>query len=261
MRPITRLYAPAFLGELGKHVRLSPKHTLKVNSVLRARVGENLIVFNESVGEYLVRLTSTRGEVEVLERVLAKSESRGVPRLTVAFSPLKPACTRFLIEKCTELGAHELVPVLTAFGQRGRWQPEKVEEWVEGALEQCGRRDCPRVSPPLTLSTFLSQCVASSRPTLLGDPESPLSLSSALVEVTNPGEVDLGLGAAFVVGPEGGWSEEEKGVFSTMEKTSQCFKRVELGSLTLRAETAAIVGLAQVGTFFLEKQKNPPPNN
>jgi len=220
----------------------------KVVSVLRASPGDELVLFNERVGEYRVRVKSpARGDVEVLGqherecRFPAQSKQIAT-RLIVAFPPLKPERTRYLVEKCTELGANSLVPLQTAFGQNlaGRWQPGKVEEWVLGAVEQCGRLEPPSfLRTPQPLRDFLKDRI--STPLILGDPRSSQTLTSALNDLK---EIRLAEEMALVVGPEGGWSSEEEAEFTSREGLD--FKRVTLGPHVLRTETAALVCLSFV---------------
>lgn len=245
--PLTRLYIPPSSLSLPRF-KLSPSQTHKLTSVLRSKEGDTLVCFNEQKGEYTCRLLSpTKGDVEVLDFLRPAP-----PPLTftaLAFSPLKPERTQQLIESCTQLGVSHLIPLHTDHGQKlsTRWSSIKAQEWLVGATEQCGRFAPPLLSPLTPLIDFLTAHSSSttSGPLLVGDTQ-----GSAGAQTIQRALQGLGtLRATFLVGPEGGWSAKELEVMRGGERRGH-LKRVTLGPLILRAETAAIAALAGINNAF-----------
>jgi 16S rRNA (uracil1498-N3)-methyltransferase len=139
------------------------------------------------------------------------------------------------IEKATELGAARLTPVIARRTEKHLAQAaaKRVERWRRIALEsakQSRRTDVPTIDDPLPLKAALSN-VDAAKKLLLAETEQENTLRAAL-----EGDVST---VALAIGPEGGWTPEEMVLFS-----ESGWKHVTLGPRILRAETAAIAGLA-----------------
>ena len=138
------------------------------------------------------------------------------------------------IEKATELGAARITPVLARRTEKhlALAAAKRVERWRRIVLEaskQSRRTDVPVVDDPVALKLALGNVTAVTK-LLLAETEQENTLSAALVDAR-----DVALG----IGPEGGWTPEEMMLFS-----ESGWKHVTLGPRILRAETAAIAGLA-----------------
>jgi 16S rRNA (uracil1498-N3)-methyltransferase len=139
------------------------------------------------------------------------------------------------IEKATELGAARITPVLARRTEKHLAQAaaKRVERWrriVMEASKQSRRTDVPVVDDPMMLKAALGN-VTSETKLLLAETEQENTLRVAL-----QGEVSR---VALAIGPEGGWTPEEMTLFS-----ESGWRHVTLGPRILRAETAAIAGLA-----------------
>ena len=142
------------------------------------------------------------------------------------------------IEKATELGAARITPVIARRTEKHLAQAaaKRVERWrriVREAAQQSRRSDVPEVDDPVTLKAALAM-VSAERKLLLAETEQENSLKAALA-----GSEDEVASVALAIGPEGGWTAEEMTLFSDAG-----WKHVTLGPRILRAETAAIAGLA-----------------
>jgi len=159
------------------------------------------------------------------------------PNITLALSIFKFDHMEWAIEKCTELGVSRIVPVIarrtdshlaTAAAKRlDRWQRIAL-----AAAQQSRRSAPPEILPPVKLREVLGIQAASR--IVLSESETELMLG----EVAASGEI------ALAIGPEGGWTEEERQLFRESGWTS-----ASLGKTILRAETAAIAALAVVMAF------------
>jgi 16S rRNA (uracil1498-N3)-methyltransferase len=145
-----------------------------------------------------------------------------------------------LIEKATELGVSEIVPVTTARTELGleKAVPKRLERWQRIALEasQQSRRDhLPKISPAVQFGEALQW---DRRWRYWLDEESGgAPLLTALPHERSVIEDTV----ALVIGPEGGWTPSEREAAARKGWT-----RVSLGPQILRAETAAIASLAVV---------------
>jgi 16S rRNA (uracil1498-N3)-methyltransferase len=189
---------------------------------LRARVGEEIDVVDPQGFMLTVRLDSVTLE-RVEGTVLAERPHHPEPtaRVTLAIANLPAPALELVLSRCTEAGAHAFV-IFQADRSVGRG--EKLERWATICREAAmlaGRLKVPEVS------------AASSVDAALGTEENPVLLvrdaPQRLAELTAPRDLML------FVGPEGGWSPRELELAVTT---------ASLGPRNLRADTAALVGLA-----------------
>jgi 16S rRNA (uracil1498-N3)-methyltransferase len=150
--------------------------------------------------------------------------------VTLAVAVLKnPSKFDFLVEKVTELGVKQIVPILT---ERTIPSHAKVDRWQKlalAAMKQCGRAFLPVVSKLMTLDEYIS-----------GFPPSEVQLIAHEQASDAP---PLGsylkkhdVSASLLVGPEGGFSEEE-----VERSVLKGWRPLYLGPRRLRTETAAVV--------------------
>ena len=147
------------------------------------------------------------------------------------FSPLKPKSQLFLEEKATELGIGSLLPVKCAH-TNSHINLHKMKAHLIEAAEQSRRLDLPIIHPVTPLLQQLDLW-PSERTLFFGD---TTQMSPPLSEVVGKFEKK----AAFLVGPEGGFSPQERDALNAHPQS----QGVALSSQTLRAETAAIVGIS-----------------
>jgi 16S rRNA (uracil1498-N3)-methyltransferase len=138
------------------------------------------------------------------------------------------------IEKATELGAARITPVIARRTEKhlALASAKRVERWrriVLEAAKQSRRTDVPVVDEPVALKLALGSVTAGTK-LLFAETEQENSLISGLSDAES---------VALAIGPEGGWAPEEMALFS-----ESGWKHVTLGPRILRAETAAIAGLA-----------------
>jgi 16S rRNA (uracil1498-N3)-methyltransferase len=176
-----------------------------------------------------------------------RTEAPGsVVPLTLEMAVLKGDAMEWVVEKAVELGVRRLVPVTTAHtvvqlktkgpeAFRERWQ--KI---ADQALKQCGRLERLMIETPATLEETITRAPSSAdSPRYWCDEAagpSAADLSDKLVEL-NPSSFRE---ARLLIGPEGGWSEEER------QWLSGAAHKIQLGPLILRAETAALYGVSQL---------------
>jgi 16S rRNA (uracil1498-N3)-methyltransferase len=154
-----------------------------------------------------------------------------------------------VLEKATELGVESITPVEATRSERGleRGAEKRLPRWrriVNEASQQSRRARLPEVNEPITFEEALS---ASALHRLFLDEE-----RSGMPMLDAVRHHALGDTVALTVGPEGGWTEAER------EAAREAgWRIVTLGSQILRAETAAIAGLAVVNAAW---ESDPPPS-
>ena len=201
--------------------------------VVRARVGEEVELFDRAGN-------AARGVVESIERdraVIAARDpvpSRESPlAIHLAMAVIQLEKFELVLQKATELGVKTIIPLVT---ERVELRPERysgrMERWnkiVFEAVKQCGRALVPAIEPPATFDEVLARGGTK----ILFDADAESEPLSGLQEVT------------ILIGPEGGWSEEE---LARARDSKVVFAR--LGPRRLRAETAAIAAVAVVASRF-----------
>lgn len=228
-RPRFRLFVPAPLVE-GVAVALDRDQTHYLASVMRAVVGEAVLLFNGIDGEWLARILSLPKAGAALVPEHQTRPQAPEPDLWLLSAPLKKDRTDLVVEKAAELGVSRLWPVFTRRTNSGRVNLERMRAHLIEAAEQCERLSVPELAEPAALEKILESW-PSDRVLLFLD-ESGGGEPLARVVTTQP--------AALLVGPEGGFTPEERQML-----TAKTFTRpVGLGPRILRAETAAIAALA-----------------
>ncbi|MGY4629471.1 RsmE family RNA methyltransferase [Bradyrhizobium sp. USDA 4486] len=135
-------------------------------------------------------------------------------------------------------GAATLQPVLTRFTQASRVNTERMRANVVEAAEQCGILSIATVAEPVPLERFLSQRGASR---LLIFCDEAAEVENPVQSLQNAREA-AGHGIDVLIGPEGGFAEEERALLQRQPK----ILRLALGPRIMRADTAAVAALALV---------------
>lgn len=247
-----RFYAPpeAFSDE--GVVVLSAEESRHLRDVLRLRAGDEAYVFDGEGREFAcaVREAGGRGDDALLEvRGPSEPPSPESPlSLTLAVALLKGEKFDLVVQKATELGVARVVPVLTARAdvrpRDARDTQRRVERWRRLALEaskQSGRARVPEVAHPQTFERLVAHESASQGAArILFSERGGAGLDSLSDELTmRPASV------VALVGPEGGWDDEELAL-----ARSHAWTLVTLGGRTLRAETAAVAVCALLQHLF-----------
>jgi 16S rRNA (uracil1498-N3)-methyltransferase len=214
------------------HAVLTGDHALHLSRVLRARVGQQFDIATPNAVRRgrITSITDDRVEFELGEEVPASPPAN----ITLALSIFKFDRMEWAIEKCTELGATRIIPVIAqrtephlaaaATKRRERWQ-----RLARQAAEQSRRIAPPEIAEPIKLKDAFT--LAASNRIVLAEAETNVMLADAIA----PNSTDL----ILALGPEGGWTGPELKFFREAGWTS-----ASLGPTILRAETAAIAALA-----------------
>ena len=229
---------PQDVGEHSLHLRGDEADHLA--RVLRLRPGVQVGVFDGRGHEYvaLVERVETDG---VVCRILRQAEVQPAQTVSITLGQGLPKAEKFawVIQKTTELGVSEIVPLITARVIPHislRHIPTKVGRWEKLAREACkqsGRATVPHLWPPTPLETFFASCHSAELKLVLWEGEDRRSLRTVLTASERVASV------AVLVGPEGGFTPQEVACGE-----ANGFIAVGLGKRTLRTETAGVVAVA-----------------
>ncbi len=236
-----RFYVPD-LPEQGHPAPLPPEEAQHLLRVLRLATGDAIRVFDGRGREHLARveaLTKSDAVIRVGAPVPAAAEAR--VSLTLAQALLKGDKFDEVVRDATMLGVARIQPLLTArcevprarSGDTGR-----VDRWHRVAVssaKQCGRAVVPDVLPVASLEEFLAESGAACIVMLA----EPALASAASRELAPWRRAQPPESASLLVGPEGGWADEEHALAERHQASM-----LTLGTRTLRAERAALVALA-----------------
>jgi 16S rRNA (uracil1498-N3)-methyltransferase len=265
---LRRFYAPpeSFSDE-GARVALSREETRHLTSALRLAAGEEVRVF-DGEGREFVCVVADGGRGGGTRQAMLEVRARVEPvcaesplDLTLGCALLKGEKFELVVQKATELGVARVVPIETvradvrlsrgARGGGGAEVSKRVERWRRVAVEaakQSGRARVLAVDAPKSLEELLAEESArgtlDARETTLSAAGASGAASRCLIFAERGGrglvETLGGWDAkpsriVALVGPEGGWDDEE-----IERAVSSGWQAVTLGGRTLRAETAAI---------------------
>lgn len=203
-----------------------------LNRVMRRRLGAELVLCNGRDGAWRARLVAlgpSGGRAELEERLCAQHPEPG-PWL--AFAHLKRGASEMLVQKATELGVERLLPYRAERSIGGAPNLARLSAIAREAAEQSERLTCPRIAIGATSLSALLTVWPSERPLFAAIERRPLPPPSG------------GAAAGLLVGPEGGFTEGELDLLAR----TPFVRPASLGPRILRAETAAIAGVALLAT-------------
>lgn len=209
--------------------------------VMRKKAGDTIRVVDGLGTAYDVRLDEIKKK-GAEGTILSTYKNHNEPKvsITLAVGILKnPSKFDFMVEKVTELGVHEIIPLKT---ERTIPSHAKVDRWQKlalAAMKQSGRSFLPRVQELMSLDEFLHQRHTFDLKIAAHEKaESGILLQNWLSHSPNT--------IAILIGPEGGFSDQEVAQF-----ISCGYKTVYFGKRRLRTETAAIAATAIVGLYSI----------
>ncbi|MEC8044257.1 MAG: RsmE family RNA methyltransferase [Verrucomicrobiota bacterium] len=239
MKRVIRSFLEFPLEEARGEIILDLKESHHLSKVLRREVGD------------AIELLDGKGNIAQAECLEINNKSLSVrvfnlekahqskPRVRMLVAMTKGGKFENLIKPLTELGVDQISPLLTdrsevAHGKSNSSQ--KLKKWRKLAIEGCkqsGNVWLPKIDEPVPLKAYLSE----------GNKDVFMAtLSNEVPLDTNK----IGDTIDILIGPEGGWSESEENLASSLG-----VHFFSLGSTTLRTETAAIAALAVAKTSIL----------
>jgi 16S rRNA (uracil1498-N3)-methyltransferase len=226
---IPRLFLDAPLHE-GAEIEAAPGQAHHL-AVLRRAPGEAVHVFNPRDGEFAATIAHLRKDRARFLLAARRRAPAPEPPLVLLVAALKRDAMDWLVEKATELGATAILPVLTRRSVADRANAARLAAIARSAAEQSERLGLPRIAEAEPLHRVLDGWDGT-RLVVAAERAGAAPLAAAVAGLSCP--------PALLVGPEGGFERAE---------LDDLLRRpfvvpVALGPRILRAETAAVAGLA-----------------
>lgn len=232
---------PDCIGNTGR-VRFPKETTHQIRRVLRLKTENQVIVLDNQGNEFQIRLTrlgDQEGEGEIIEKRNADGEPFHQISLYLSLSQRQKF--EWTLQKCTEIGINNIIPMVTSrcLVQDKEDNQKRIARWqriLQEAAEQSGRGLIPGICPPFGFKQAIETIQQSDvLGILFWEKEKALRLKEFLKGVDPKRKIGL------VIGPEGGFSEDE-----VRFADENGIQSVSLGRRILRMETAAIVASALV---------------
>lgn len=235
-----RFYLPENLS-VGQTVAL-PDNIVRHLNVLRVRPNENITLFDGKGKAHAAQLTvleKRRAEAEILHEDTTDNESP--LNITLIQSISSGDRMDFTLQKSVELGVIAIQPVISERcivrldGERAAKRLARWQEIVISACEQSGRNTVPPVLPIIGYREALDKMPSESTKLIMS-----INRARKLADIRQPSGAIV-----FMVGPEGGWTEQEE-----QQAFEAGFQAVTLGKRILRTETAPLAALAAMQTLW-----------
>ena len=233
----------------GAEIDLPQRVSHQIRNVLRIADAENIVLFTGDGHEWSAEVHYPQSRGIDRSPVLARLIDRRTPhvemgtKVSMAMALTRPQRYELALAKCAELGAYEFIPIISERVQKGdasigtnrkaRW-----ERIVSEAAELSGRVVVPNITSPMSISDALSRFdTPRVRVVLLWERVSEPMLVDVLRAFC--GEEDPPMHVVLVLGPVGGFSENE-----ARSAVDQGAMPASLGARILRSETAALASMA-----------------
>lgn len=237
-----RLFVAEKNLQVGAKIKISDSNFEYLTKVMRQKIGDQILVFNGSDGEFLATLVQIEKRFLNAEIIQKICELTRVANITLAFAPVKNVRIDFVAAKATELGVASFQPILTQHTIVDKINIERFKANVKEACEQCARNDFPQILEIKKLDKFLSDTKTSEKILILCDESGQASKASEVLQKIGKQQKEI----VILIGPEGGFSKEE---FAKMRELKNLFA-ISLGPRILRADTAIISALTLVQEFL-----------
>jgi 16S rRNA (uracil1498-N3)-methyltransferase len=226
-----------------ERIALQSKETRYILTVLRLGPGDEVTVFDGAGNEYRTEITEDeeRGIYLTIQEEMRPARESPL-QITLGQALLKGERMKFVIQKATELGVNRITPLVTSRtiplveGERESLRIERWQRIAQEAAKQSGRTMVPQIETIRELADFLTQTAGARIMLWEGEP-------TPLREVVK--KIDAQAGITLLVGPEGGFAEEE-----VTAAQAQGFLVAGMGQRVLRAETATLSILSIIQHLF-----------
>lgn len=213
----------------GEEINIEDKNKLhQWLNVFRMKSGDKVVLFNGNGKEYESVFTEIHKAKAVLE--IGKENPSILPskEIHLYMSVIKKDLFELVVEKATELGVTKIIPIETQRSIDKHLNFERLNKIAIESSEQCGRGDIPIIEQINNLQFGVNNAKGE---ILICNMDGVSAKSYKLAAKSY----------SLFVGPEGGWGEKDIKIFQNRKATF-----VSLGKTILRAETAAIVGIANI---------------
>ena len=205
-----------------------------ISKVMRIKVDENFILFNQS-GEYKAKVENlVKGFVEfsIVKKLRSADASK---EIWLAFTPIKLNYLNLMIQKATELGVTKFMPIITERTIVRKINEKRIRKIIIEASEQSNRLNLPELDKLKNLDEFIKENAQTT--VIFGD------LNSNNKKINIKGSDPI----CILIGPEGDFSVKERENISKLKKIIP----LNINQNILRSETAAISMISIISFILL----------
>lgn len=238
---LRRLFVEADLTA-GQNLPLDKNQTNYLVNVLRKKAGDEIVVFNGRNGAFLAAIAPAGKksvDLHLIEHIAPQTQPAD---LWYGFAPLKIGRLDYLVQKATEMGVGAMQPIMTEYTQVSRLKHDKMQANIIEAAEQCEVLNLPQLLPEIGLAQLLEdwETTHKNRALIFADES---ETNTAPVETLRECAAQR---YGLLIGPEGGFSPQERALL----RDQSFVIPLSLGPRVLRADTAAVAGLALIQSFI-----------
>jgi len=218
--------------EKGKEVRIEDPELLhQWTKVFRLQASDRVIVFNGNGKEFegYFKVLARKEAIILIDKENKVKNDQKI-ELHIFQSIIKKDNFELIVEKCTEIGVRAYHPILSERSEKKNLNIERLENIAKEASEQSGKVKLPEIFEPMDLKSAIENFDGE----LFALDFEAESFSKAFEKLS---ATKIGI----LIGPEGGWTENERDIFENRN-----IKSFSLGSQILRAETATIAASALI---------------
>lgn len=224
-------------GRIGKeYVTITGGDVNHIRNVLRMKKGEKIRVSNQEGIDYFCEIAEIGGAFVQADIVSKDEKGTELPAKIYLFQALpKGDRMETVIEKAVELGVYEIIPVAMKYcvvKLDEKKSAAKVKKWqmqAETAAKQSKRSIIPKVHDVVTYKEALKMANRCDIRLVPYENEEGMSGTKQALEPVEPGKT-----ISIIIGPEGGFAEEE------IAAARETMQSVSLGKRILRTDTAGI---------------------
>ncbi len=221
-----------------KAIEINSEQSNYLFNVMRCKDGDKIRIFNESNGEWIATINSDKKNKYLvpIEKTRDVVNDKVGKKIILGFSPTKKY-GEFVVEKASEMGVNHIIPIRCSRSVVDKINNDRYKKAIIEASEQCGRLDLPKLSQMIDLANLKLEIEKNYEGKkvlfILCD------ISEGVFDLKK--EIDRYDVISVIIGPEGGFNEEDYKVFNKLPLV--CLR---LNDNVLRAETAAIAAIAIV---------------
>lgn len=233
---------------IGQLIELSAENKHHAARVLRLRKGDSITLFNGNGGEFSAHIENiSKSGTTVLINTYHAIECESPLHIELAQAICINEKMDWIIQKTVELGVAYIQPITTARSivhlsdERSSKRLQHWQKIIVSACEQCGRNHLPHILPLISLPEWLSK-----KKTGKSSGDLCLMLSTTATEgLKGISKPPIGANLALVIGPEGGFTQEEEAAI-----LHTGFIPLRLGKRILRTESAALAAIAALQALW-----------
>lgn len=210
------------------HFIVTGETFVHISKSLRLKSGEKVVFCDGKGYEYLCEICNFKND-SVVVKILSKSESNSEPKLKITIFQCLPKSDKFedIIKRCVQYGAFEFVPVISerCIAKLNENKLQRLYKISKSAAMQSKRAIIPQVRNAVRFSDAIKLMCDFENAVICYENESQNTISKLSVK---------GNSFAALIGPEGGFSEQEAKL-----AIDNGIIPISLGKRLLRTEEAA----------------------